>query len=290
MLNNFSKVNLETKNKMNNNVIDNYSKLTLSLFFLPVFLLLSIVLFLYSQDSLSVIKYTEIQKSCFLFINSELSQFPNTIYNLTQFGDALIFMSLISIFILYAPKVWESLLSASIVSAIFSRLFKDIFSVPRPAQAFDNNIFVIVGRKLPGFSSLPSGHSITIFTVLTVLMFAFMPKKGSNKVLWCFLLISTGYILAFTRVGVGAHHPLDVITGGIVGYISALIGIFISRKYKIWSWINNKKYYYIFIILFVVCAVVLITKISKENLIIYYFALISLIVSLYKIINVYIKK
>jgi membrane-associated phospholipid phosphatase len=252
--------------------------------------LISIVLFLFSQDALSVIKYTEIQKNCFLFINSELSQFPNTIYNLTQFGDALIFMSLISIFILYAPKIWESLLSASIVSAIFSRLFKDIFSVPRPAEAFDNSIFVIVGRRLPGFSSLPSGHSITIFTVLTVLLFAFMPKKWSNKVLWCFLIISIGYILAFTRVGVGAHYPLDVITGSITGYISALIGIFISRKYKIWSWISNKKYYYIFIVLFLVCAVVLISKISTESLIIYYLSLISLIVSLYKIINVYIKK
>lgn len=290
MLKKFSEVNPETKNILNTKVIANYSKLKLSLFFLPLFILTTIILFLYSQNALSVDKYVQIQKDWFFFINSKLSQFPVTIYNLTQIGDAMIFMSFLTLFILYAPKMWEALLSGSIVSAIFSRVLKEIFSVPRPAEAFDNNSFVIIGRRLPGFSSLPSGHSITVFTILTVLLFAFMPKKFSNKILWVFLLISIGYILVFTRVGVGAHHPLDVINGSVIGYICGLIGIFISRKYKIWDWINNKKYYPFFIVLFLVCCAVLITKISKENLIIFYLSLISLIVSLYKITYAYIKK
>jgi len=83
---------------------------------------------------------------------------------------------------------------------------------------------------------------------------------------------------------------LDVIIGGIIGYISGLIGIFISKNDKLWAWIGNPKYYPFFIILFMVCCVVLGTKIYKENLLIYYLSMISLIVSLYKIIYVYIKK
>ncbi|WP_293893319.1 phosphatase PAP2 family protein [Flavobacterium sp.] len=275
---------------MNTNVIDNYSKIKPSLFFLPLSFLITIVLFLYSQNALSVDKYIQIQKNYFYFLNSKLSQFPNTIYNLTQLGDALIFLSFLTIFIVYAPKIWESLLSASLVSAIFSRVLKDLFHVPRPAEAFDRNSFVIIGKTLPGFSSLPSGHSITVFTILTVLLFAFMPKKLNYKILWSFLIIIAGLILVFTRVGVGAHHPLDVITGSIIGYICGLTGIFISRKYKIWSWINNEKYYPIFILLFLICCIVLINKIINENLIIFYLSLISLIVSLYKIIYVYAKK
>ena len=289
MLNNI-KVNLETKNILNEKVIANFSKLKLSLFILPLFLLSVIVLFLYSQDALSVEKYVAIQKNCFYFLNSKLSQFPNIIYNLTQIGDALIFLSLLTLFILYAPKIWEALLSASIVSAVFSSVLKDLFLVPRPAAAFDNSSFVIIGRALPGHSSLPSGHSITIFTVLTVLLFAFMPKKLNYKILWSFLITSIGLVLVFTRVGVGAHHPLDVIVGGIVGYISGLIGIFFNQKYKIWSWINTKKSYPFFIVLFLVCSIIVITKIINENLIIYYLSLISLIVSLYQITYVYFKK
>jgi membrane-associated phospholipid phosphatase len=275
---------------MNEKIIANFSKLKPSLFVLPLFFLMIIVVFLYSQNSLSLFKYVQIQKNCFLFLNSKLSQFPNTIYNLTQFGDALIFLSLLTIFIIYAPKIWESLLSASLVSAIFSRVLKNIFAIPRPAEAFDNNSFVIIGRRLPGFSSLPSGHSITVFTILTVLFFAFMPKKVLYKISFGFLMISLGIILVFTRVGVGAHHPLDVITGSIIGYICGLIGIFISRKYEIWSWINNKKYYPIFILLFIGCCIVLLNKIINENLIIFHFALTSLVISLYKIITVYVKK
>jgi len=190
----------------------------------------------------------------------------------------------------YAPKIWESLLSASILSCILSSLLKQVFAVPRPAVAFDKNSFVIIGNTLTGNNSLPSGHSITAFTILTVLLFAFMPQKLNYKILWSVFITITGLILIFTRVGVGAHYPLDVIIGGIIGYISGLLGILISKKYRIWAWISNKKYYPILILFLLFCCISLINKIINENLIIFYLSLTSLVVSLYKIINVYIKK
>jgi membrane-associated phospholipid phosphatase len=209
--------------------------------------------------------------------------------NLTQLGDALIFLSFLGIFIVYAPKIWESLISGLLASLLFSSILKNIFAIPRPAAVFDNNSFVIVGKKLSGFNSCPSGHSITVFTVLTVLLFAFMSQKLKYKITGFALLVITGLTIAFTRVGVGAHYPIDVITGSIIGYISGLAGIFISRKYKIWDWVNNKKYYPIFILLLLACCFILINKIINENLIIFYLSFISLIISLYIIIDVYAK-
>src|SRR5688500_18670501 len=99
---------------MNVNVINNYSKLKLSLFSLPICLLIAIVLFLYNKDSLHTDKYVQIQKDSFLFINYNLGQFPDIIYNFTQLGDASIILSFLSIFILYAPIIWEALISASL--------------------------------------------------------------------------------------------------------------------------------------------------------------------------------
>jgi membrane-associated phospholipid phosphatase len=275
---------------MNTKVADNFAKLKRSLFLLPVFFIITIILFLFRKDALSINGYILVQKDCFYFMNHYLGQYPNIEYNLTQFGDASIFLSFLIILIIYVPKIWESLLSALLVSAIFSKVLKDIFLVPRPAEALDNNSFIIIGKTLPGFSSLPSGHSITVFTILTILMFAFMPKKLNYKILWVFLIIITGLILVSTRVGIGAHYPLDVIIGSIIGYISGITGIFISRKYKIWTWINTKKYYPIFIVLIITCCITLIIKIVNENIIVYYLALICLFVSLYKFIHVYIKK
>lgn len=276
---------------MDFNIIKNYSRLRLSLFFLPIILLIILALFLYSQNVIGADNYIRIQKDSFFFINKELGQYSSLQYNLTQFGHALIFLSFLGIFIVYAPKMWEALISASLVSFILSYLLKEIFAVPRPAAVYDYNSFIIIGKTLSSrTSSLPSGHAITVFTILTVLLFSFMPRDLKHKISWIFLIIIIGLILAFTRVGIGAHYPLDVVVGCIIGYISGLAGIFISRKYKIWNWFNNKKYYPVFILWFLICCVALINKINNENLAIFYFAFASTIVSLYKIIDTYVKK
>ncbi len=282
--------NLETKGTINTKVVANFLSLKLYLFFVPLFLLFIIVCFLYRQNALSVSQYIAVQKNSFYQINAAYSQFSTAIYNLTQIGDALIFLSLLSILLMHAPKLWEALLSASLVSAVFSNALKAVFSVPRPAASFDNTTFTIIGPTLTGHNSLPSGHAITFFTVLTVLLFAFMPKKTFSKIAWTIFIICIGLLLVFTRVGLGAHFPLDVIAGSCIGAISGLAGIVITRKYKIWSWIANKKFYPIFILLFLVCGSVIINKIIHENLIIFYLTLISLIVSLYQLTYAYIKR
>ncbi|GIQ59579.1 hypothetical protein Flavo103_27150 [Flavobacterium collinsii] len=268
---------------MNTNIIANYSRLKPFLFFLPTLFLAAIVLFLYNRNALNTDQYIQIQKDSFYFINHHFGQYPSLEYNLTQLGDAFIFLSFLSVLIIYAPKLWEALLSGLLFSLLFSCPLKNIFSVPRPAATFNNDSFFIVGKALCGHNSLPSGHSIVTFTILTVLLYAFMPKGLKMKILWYFAILIIGSILVLTRVGVGAHYPFDTLIGGILGYISGLLGIFISRKYRIFSWINNRKYYPVFIVLFLICSICLINKIINEDLVIFYLAFISLAVSLYKI-------
>ncbi|CEN35494.1 phosphatase PAP2 family protein [Capnocytophaga cynodegmi] len=274
---------------MNDYITDNYKKVSFYLLLLPIFIISAIIGLLYSQNALNVMGYVNIQKNVFYFLNGKLSQFPILEDNLTQIGDAFIGMSLLSILIIYTPKMWEALLSASLVSLVFSKTFKEIFDIPRPATIFDNDSFNIIGETLVGYSSLPSGHSITTFTLLTVCMFAFAPKKTTYRYLWFICLVLLGLLIAFTRVGVGAHHPFDVIIGSTFGFISGLLGIFITRKYKIWTWITNRKFYPIFILIFLGCLIVIITKIIDKNLFVFYLTLLSLIVSLFIITKSYVQ-
>jgi undecaprenyl-diphosphatase len=64
-------------------------------------------------------------------------------------------------------------------------------------------------------ASFPSGHAATSFAAATVLTFAF-PRLGPAL----FLLASA---VAFSRVYVGVHYPLDVIGGAFLGVLIALV-------------------------------------------------------------------
>ena len=279
----------------NNQVLDvfvsnNFNNLGFRFLYLPFFLLLLIVFYLFKEDAFSFEGYVNTQKDMFFYLNSKLSQFPNLQINLTQLGDVVIFLPFLTIFLVVTPKFWEALLSSLIVSGIITNITKRLFAMPRPAAMLDNKSFAIIGDTLTGNNSLPSGHSIATFAIITTLFFAFLPKKWSLKVLWFFLVFATGFTIAFSRVGVGAHYPIDVVTGSIIGYISAIVGVLISKKYTLWNWITSKKYYLITISLFSICAIAIIDKIISTNLIIFYFSLVSLLATTFLIIYIYAKK
>ncbi|CEN52354.1 phosphatase PAP2 family protein [Capnocytophaga canis] len=275
---------------MNQTITANFEKVKPYFLIFPLLVMASVFCFLFVNNALEPEKYVFIQQECFFYLNEKLSQFPYLQYNLTQFGDAFIVLCMLSVFFFYTPKIWENLLSASLLSLFFSRGLKEFFDVPRPATIHPIDSFTIVGEKAVGFSSFPSGHSITVFTTLCVLLIAFLPKSLIKKVLYVVILVFLGLILAFTRVGVGAHHPLDVISGCAIGSISAFLGILINQKYNAWTWISNKKYLPIFMVLFLGSVIFLIYRILEENIFVYYLSLSSLIVSLYTIIKAYVKK
>jgi len=271
-------------------VVQNFSKANLSLLLVPFLVLLFIVFFLYNNSAFTIDAYVNIQKDLFFYLNSKLAQLPNLQFNMTQLGDALIILPLITIFLVYAPKLWGAVISSSLISLLVSFLLKKLFAVPRPAAMFDNDSFVIIGKTLSGATSLPSGHSITTFTTITIVLFAFMPKDFKAKALWSLSILILGLIISFSRVGVGAHYPLDVLIGSTIGYISALLGIFITNKVKWWSWIKNKKYYPIFMLLLTIWIVAIAKKIVDTNLIIFYFSIGSLVSTLYLMTRMYVKK
>ncbi|WP_029292626.1 phosphatase PAP2 family protein [Chryseobacterium hispalense] len=270
---------------MNNLIIFNLNKVKSSYLYLPVLMLVLIATYLYLINAWSIDAYIQIQKEEFFFLNFKLSPYAIIQYNLTQFGDAFIILSFFTCFVIYAHKIWDALITASLISPFLCLPFKWLFKVPRPAAVLDSNDFVIIGKACLGSNSLPSGHAVTIFTVLTVLVLALMPRRTVVKIGWTTVVICMGMLVSLTRVGIGAHYPLDVIIGSVLGIISGILGILINRRYKLWSWLTYKYYFFIFII----CIAVLISKIVDMHLPIFYFSLFSLFVSLLILIKKYVK-
>lgn len=275
---------------MNEIAILNFNKVKFSYFILPLLMLAVVATYLYAHDAWSSGNYIKIQKEAFIYLNLRLSKFPVLMFNFTQLGDALIILSLCTILVFYAPRIWEALISASVISVLLCSPLKWFFKIPRPAAVLGKDSFVIIGKAYFGNNSLPSGHAITVFTVLTVLLLALAPKKNTRKIMWIMLIIGMGLLFSLSRIGVGAHYLLDIVIGSIIGYISGISGIILNRYCKIWIWTGMKQYYLLLIFVFIVCSIALIKKILSDNLLIFYFSLLSLFITTYILIKNYVKK
>ena len=176
----------------------------------------------------------DIDHKIFLFINKEKKHaFIDKIVSKISYFDSkgfnmpLIFMSILSIFILMKEKkeqFWilvALIVCVSVCASIFNTVLKDIFARARPLAFFgDGNINVFY--EIVHRNSFPSGHTEAAFA-LAVSMIMIVPKYW-----YVFLLYALW--TPFERIYAGCHFPADVFAGAIIGGISAYIMINIFRK------------------------------------------------------------
>ena len=272
-------------------VVNNFKHVKLWQLMLPfLVLILFFLFFLFSEETNFVDAYVESQKGLFLSMNSTLAAYPNIQLNITELGDVFVIFPLIIVFLFYAPKLWEVLLTSSLITLILAAVLKKYFYVPRPAHVYDIDSFIIIGKTHLGNKSFPSGHSMTIFVVIILLLFAFMPKKKSYKIVWSLLMLLAGFSIAFSRVAVGAHYPFDVVIGIALGFIAVIIGIRVNNNVRWLVWIKNKKFYPGFMLLLIIWIALIILKIIDHNLPIFYLSLMSLVGTLFLITRAYAKQ
>ena len=109
------------------------------------------------------------------------------------------------------PWLWTRVGVAILISAGVSGVVKNSVGRDRPPLG-DPDPEPLV--RLPVTHSFPSGHATVSFACATVLALA-VPR------LWA-PLYALAALIAFSRVYVGVHFPLDVLGGAVLGVLIAI--------------------------------------------------------------------
>jgi len=173
---------------------------------------------------IAVIYFGDLDKELFFAINGFAYNFEDKLWAvLTNLSDGLYSFVLLLPFIYKKPQYIWSVLLAAILFTIFGQAAKHILHVPRPPQILDPNEVHLIGPDW-GTNALPSGHAAMIFNLAGV--FALTTSKKWLRI----ALIACAAIIAFTRVAVGVHWPLDVVAGAALGWIAVWVGLKIAQQ------------------------------------------------------------
>ena len=168
---------------------------------------------------------------------------------LTLLGHGLAAVMLLALLLPRAPQLLAAGLCATPLGGLFSTVGKRLAASPRPAAVLDPASFHIQGQVLSGHNAVPSGHTITIFLVATVVALGYPPLR--TRWLPLCALLAVAVVVGASRIMVGAHWPSDALGGAALGILAGVGGDALARRWPHWErpWVST-----VFAVIVLACA------------------------------------
>jgi hypothetical protein len=122
--------------------------------------------------------------------------------------------------------VWSGVLAALCTTIVVQSL-KHSLVLPRPPLLIPPEVLMLIGPEYQ-HASFPSGHSTAIWVLAGVWLLS--RYSGWKVVLG---VLSLASLVSLSRVMVGAHWPVDITTGALIGWLGAWTGVQMAKR---WRW------------------------------------------------------
>tara|TARA_S200000501_G_scaffold371194_1_gene413778 strand:- start:171 stop:938 length:768 start_codon:yes stop_codon:yes gene_type:complete len=126
----------------------------------------------------------------------------------------------------FRDLAWRYFIAQLIGSIVLVRLLKMLVARGRPSSEFPS-IYIGDFTQLyvdASLHSFPSGHAADVWTGATILFI--VAKQVSVK----FFLIVVAILVSLSRVALGAHYPIDILVGSLIGLLTGSLCLVISRS------------------------------------------------------------
>lgn len=140
----------------------------------------------------------------------------------------LCFLIIFGTFFINKSLSYLLFISLGIVSVVVE-LLKLVVSKPRPF--FNEDIIPLVVEHEP-FKSFPSGHVASLTIVLVILSFYYKKFTIPSILSIC--------LMAYTRVYLKLHYPIDVISSIVISVVIGLCILYIYENYVVKKYSNLK--------------------------------------------------
>ena len=181
------------------------------------------------------------KEELFLMLNLDLGKQADTFFKyFTNVGDGLFWLLWALLIIIKKGKKYLPLLFAAIIfSTLLIQISKQVIypDEPRPLQAIadQSQVHYVTGVTVHSINSFPSGHTATAFCFLLLLVLF----SQTNALL--LLGFVAALLVAYSRIYLGQHFPLDVGAGMLVAVSTMILSVMVQRRFENKTLENKNK-------------------------------------------------
>ena len=177
--------------------------------------------------ALTVIYTADLNRPLFLTINRLSAYTGDTVWAyLTTLGDPLVALALLFPFVGRRPDLIFATFLGGLLATLWVHGLKQPLGVDRPPAEIARDLFTVIGPR-HHHNAFPSGHTTTAM-LLAGLIALHWPGRWFA---WTALVL--GLLAGTARMVVGVHWPLDVVGGAFGGWLAAVAGVWLARR---WHW------------------------------------------------------